>query len=107
MDENKNVGPYERNTKLSSAYVSRCERKKRPYNVLKIKTSGGLFDLCDNTIKGVYRITDDEYDYLSEMMTEGELSYMVGEEQSFGEKKICLRILEKHLSNYYVKYGAE
>lgn len=59
-------------------FVSRCKRKFRPYEDLKIKSSGGIFDLLDNAIKEVYRITD-------------------------AEKKKCLRIVENHLLNYYTK----
>lgn len=60
-----------------------------------------MLDLFDNAIKEVYRITDDEYDYLAENLTDGEMSYFVAEKLSFGEKKQCLRIIENHLSNYY------
>lgn len=60
-----------------------------------------MFDLFDNAIKEVYRITDDEYDYLAENLTDGEMSYFVSEKLSFGEKKECLRIVQNHLSNYY------
>ena len=60
-----------------------------------------MFDLFDNAIKEAYRITDDEYDYLAENLTDGEMSYFVSEKLSFGEKKECLRIVQKHLSNYY------
>jgi hypothetical protein len=86
---------------LNSHYVSRCKRKFRPYEDLKIKSRGGMLDLIDNVIKEVYRITDAEYDYLAENLTDPEISYFVSQKLSFGEKKECLRILKKHLSNYY------
>jgi hypothetical protein len=86
---------------LAAAFVSRCKRKFRPYEDLKIKSSGGMLDLFDNAIKEVYRITDDEYDYLAENLSDGEMSYFVSEKLSFGEKKECLRIVGNHLSNYY------
>lgn len=95
------VRPTIGNTMLVAAFVSRCKRKFRPYEDLKIKSSGGMFDLFDNAIKEVYRITDDEYDYLAENLTDGEMSYFVSEKLSFGEKKECLRIVQNHLSNYY------
>ena len=82
-------------------YISRCKRKFRPYEDLKIKSSGGIFDLFDNAIKESHRITDEEYDYLAENLTDGEMSYFVSEKLSFGEKKECLRIIQNHLLNYY------
>jgi hypothetical protein len=100
-DEIKNVSPHGSNTMLAAAFVSRCKRKFRPYEDLKIKSSGGMLDLFDNAIKEVYRITDDEYDYLAENLSDGEMSYFVSEKLSFGEKKECLRIVGNHLSNYY------
>ena len=101
MDKNLNVSPHGSNTVLAAAFSSRCKRKFRPYENLKIKSSGGVLDLFDNVIKEVYRITDDEYDYLAENLTDGEMSYFVSEKLSFGEKKECLRIVQNHLSNYY------
>src|SRR5574343_1322186 len=101
MDENLNVSPHGSNTMLAAAFVSRCKRKFRPYEDLKIKSSGGMLDLFDNAIKEVYRITDNEYDYLAENLTDGEMSYFVAEKLSFCEKKECLRIVQNHLSKYY------
>lgn len=101
MDKNLNVSPHGSNTVLATAFVSRCKRKFRPYEDLKIKSSGGMLDLFDNAIKEVYRITDDEYDYLAENLSDGEVSYFVAEKLSFSEKKECLRIVQNHLSNYY------
>ena len=101
MDKNLNISQHGSNTMLAAAFVSRCKRKFRPYEDLKIKSSGDMLDLFDNAIKEVYRITDDEYDYLAENLTDGEMSYFIAEKLSFGEKKECLRIVESHLSNYY------
>ena len=101
MDKNLNVTPHGSNTMLAAAFVSRCKRKFRPYEDLKIKSSGGMLDLFDNAIKEVYRITDDEYDYLAENLSDGEMSYFVAEKLSFGDKRECLTIVQNHLSNYY------
>lgn len=101
MNKNFNIRPHKNNIIPSFSFISRCKRKFRPYEDLKIKSSGGLQDLFDNTIKEVYRITDDEYDYLAEFLTDGEMSYFVSEKLSFGEKKECLRIIQNHLSKYY------
>jgi len=85
---------------LATAFVSRCKRKFRTYEDSKIKSNGGmfdLFDLFDKAIKEVYRITDDEYDYLAENLTDGEMSYLVSDKLSFGGKKECLQIVQNHL----------
>jgi hypothetical protein len=55
MDENMHVTPHGSNTMLAAAFVSRCKRKFRQYEELKIKSSGGVFDLFDNAIKEVYQ----------------------------------------------------
>ena len=89
------------NTLLAAAFVSRCKRKFRPYEELKIKSSGSILDLIDNAMKEVYRITDDEYDYLAENLSDVEMPYFVAEKLSFSEKKECLRIVQNHLSKYY------
>jgi hypothetical protein len=41
---------------------------------IEFKTQGGIFDLFDNAIKGAYNITDAEYDYIAEHMTDDEMS---------------------------------
>ena len=46
----------------------RLERRNRTYGDLGIKSSGGMFDLFDNAIKEIYRINDNEYNYLFEKM---------------------------------------
>jgi hypothetical protein len=100
-DENNNISPHGSNTILAAAFVSRCKRKFRPHEDLKMKSSGKILDLIDLAIKEIYRITDDEYDYLAENLSEDELFYFVSETLSFGEKKECLRIVQNHLSNFY------
>lgn len=41
---------------------------------VEFKNEGGFFDLFDNHIKGLYNITDAEYDYLCTNMTDDEIS---------------------------------
>jgi len=50
--------------------MSRAARRNWTEDMLGLKSSGGLLDLFDNAIKASYRITDEEYDYMSENMTE-------------------------------------
>lgn len=89
------------NTVPAVAFSYRCKRKLRPFEDLKIKSCGGMLDLFDNVIKEVYRITDDEYNYLAENLSDNELSYFSADKLSFEDKKECLKIVQKHLSNYY------
>lgn len=81
--------------------TSRIKRRNRNYEELKIKNSGGIFDLVDNTMKETYRITDDEYDYLCEKLSDDEMYLFSLENLSFTQKKEILLILTKHLTNYY------
>jgi hypothetical protein len=46
--------------------MSRLSRKNRTNSECGIKTSGGVTDLFDNTIKTVWRINDQEYDSILE-----------------------------------------
>ena len=81
--------------------TSRIKRRNRNYEELKIKNSGGIFDLVDNTMKETYRITDNEYDYLCEKLSDDEMTLFSLENLSFTQKKEILLILTKHLTNYY------
>jgi len=84
-------------------YISRCKRKFRDEKELNILSKGGITDLFDNQIKLVYRITDDEYDYLCECLSDEEIGYFVSEDLNFSEKRVLIKLLEKHLENYYNK----
>jgi hypothetical protein len=86
---------------IINPFVSRCKRKFRSYEDLKIKSSGDMLDLFDNAIKEIYRITDDEYDYLADNMNNYEISLFVKENPSFAEKKTLLVIMEKYLTEYF------
>ena len=88
-----------------SCCLSRLGRRNRTYEDLGIKNKGGMLDLFDNTIKEIYRITDDEYDYIAENLTDGEMTLFVAEKLTFGEKKQCLSIVENQLANYALSKG--
>ena len=89
-----------------SCCLSRAGRRNRTCEDLGIKNKGGMLDLFDNAIKEIYRITDDEYDYISENLTDGEITLFISEKLTFGEKKQCLSFVEKHLANYAVSKGS-
>lgn len=84
--------------------MSRFERKKRPEELLGLKSKGGLFDLADNEIKQMFYITDSEYDYLTERMLDAELdSFLIDEFSSFGEKRKCLEMIDRYLKEMECK----
>ena len=82
-------------------YISRCKRKFRDKKELKLVNKGGITDLFDNVIKESFRITDDEYDYIVENVSDDEIGYLVSEEMTFSEKRECLKIIEKYLTKFY------
>lgn len=64
---------------------------------IKLVTSGGIFDLFDNLVKSALNITDKEYDYLCESMTDEECIAIVGAAHTFSEKRKILQIRNKYL----------
>jgi hypothetical protein len=62
-----------------------------------IKSKGGLLDLVDNQIKVVYRINDDEFDYLCEVMSDDELDIFVTDKPTIADKRKMIELLNKHI----------
>lgn len=87
--------------------MSRLSRKNRTPEDLGIKFSGGLIDLFDNAIKEMFRITDDEFDYLAEHISEDDMNVVFKENPSFTEKRQCLLIVEKYLTEYNEQNGTK
>jgi hypothetical protein len=71
---------------------------------IEFKSVGGLNDIFDDYVKGLYNITDDEYDYLAEKMSDGEMDIFVsvfGDNHiSFTIKRKALEIRNKYLKQY-------
>ena len=73
---------------------------------IQFKSSGGLNDLMDNQVKAAYNITDDEYDYIVEVMSDEELSIFAdgcglgNENISFSTIRGALEIRNKYLKQY-------
>ena len=78
--------------------MSRLLRKNRTNSECDIKTSGGITDLFDNTIKSVWRINDQEYDSILEKMTDEEMDLFIKEVPTFQEKRKLLLLIEKYIS---------
>lgn len=76
---------------------------------VKIKGSGGLIDVFDNTIKGLFNITDDEYDFICDEATDEEISTFLaglgglGHSPTFTEKRKALEMRNKYLEQYNKK----
>jgi len=93
--------------RVPNGYLIRSKRRNRTRKDLGIKNKGGLFDLFDNAIKEIYRITDDEYDYLADSFSDEEIGLFIKEDQSFSEAKKCLSMVETRLLEYYTKKEIE
>jgi len=79
--------------------MSRINRRHWLNKDMGIKSSGGMYDIFDNQIKTVYRINDDEYDHLCEVMTDEETDIFVTEIPTFADKRKMIELLNK-----YIKY---
>lgn len=79
----------------------RLSRKNRTDEDLGILSSGGIFDLFDNSVKFAFRINDEELDYLCKSLPEEELDLMVKDDYTFSEKRKLLETLSKNLKEFY------
>ena len=76
---------------------SRIERRKWGQEEYKF-VQNGFLDVLDNAIKEVYRITDEEFDYLAENMGDEEIElFMASRVASFEEKRKLLQMIKRHL----------
>jgi hypothetical protein len=82
--------------------MSRLSRKNRTNSDCNIRNSGGITDLFDNTIKSIWRINDNEYDFILDKMTDTEMELFISENPTFTQKRQMLRLVERllDLPNY-------
>ena len=78
--------------------MTRFERKNR--TDINYKGCGGINDALDDMIKQLWRINDDEYDYLCENLTDEELCTILPEFKNISQIKDAINITNKYLSNY-------
>ena len=78
--------------------MTRFERKNR--TDINYKGCGGITDALDDMIKQLWRINDDEYDYLCESLTDDELCTIIPEFKNISQIKEAINITNKYLSNY-------
>jgi hypothetical protein len=73
---------------------------------IQFKSKGGINDLMDNQVKAAYNITDEEYDYIVEVLSEEELSIFVdgcglgSSDVTFSTIREALEIRNKYLKQY-------
>ncbi len=78
--------------------MTRFERKNR--TDINYKGCGGITDALDDMIKQLWRINDDEYDYLCDNLTDEELCIIIPEFKNISQIKEAINITNKYLSNY-------
>lgn len=75
---------------------TRLERKNRTDIVFK--GSGGLTDAFDDAFKYLWRINDEEFDYISETLTDEEIQLIVSDFETISDIKIALNIINNCLN---------
>lgn len=78
--------------------MSRFSRKTR--TDVKFKGCGGLTDAFDDMIKQLWRINDEEYDWICEYATDDELDSFLLYDESISGLKNSILIVEKLLTRY-------
>ena len=79
-------------------------KKLRPE--VKLKGSGGLTDAFDDVVKGMFNITDEEYDFICENATDEDLDMFLEAlggletESTFTQKRKGLEIRNKYLEKF-------
>jgi hypothetical protein len=77
---------------------------KKVREEIKFKGSGGLLDVFDDYVKGLYNITDAEYDFIDERVSDEEMCIFVSiidvKKVSFSQKRKALEIRNKYLKQF-------
>lgn len=61
----------------------------------------GIAGLLDSTIMETFRITDEEYDYLCEHMSDSEMNSFIGvSDLSFSDRRMLLIMLDGYIKKY-------
>lgn len=79
--------------------MSRINRKFWTPKDFGIKETGNLIDVFDNHIKSVYRINDQEFDYLCEVFDDSQIELFVTDNPTYAQKRALITLL-----NLYIKY---
>jgi hypothetical protein len=77
---------------------------KKVREEIEFKSRGGLLDAFDDYVKGLYNITDEEYDFMAERMSDEEIGIFVGlidvSNVPFSQKRMALEIRNKYLKQF-------
>lgn len=79
--------------------TSRHARKNR--TDIEIKGWGGITDIYDDMVKQMWRINDEEYDYIASQSDEVLDAFTLTDKMSFSEIKNSIRIINETLDKYY------
>lgn len=60
----------------------------------------GIAGLLDSTIMETFRITDEEYDYLCEHMSDSEMNSFISSGLSFSDRRMLVIMLDKYIKKY-------
>jgi hypothetical protein len=77
--------------------MTRFDRK----NKVIVGKESNIFDLMDNMMKGLWRIDDDELDYICQHLSDDELDKIVPEFKTISEIKEAITIVNKILEKKY------
>jgi hypothetical protein len=77
---------------------------KKVREEIEFKGSGGLLDVFDDYVKGLYNITDEEYDFIASKMSDEEMGIFVSlidvSKVPFSQKRMALEIRNKYLKQF-------
>ncbi len=80
--------------------MDRFSRKKRT-DIETSNSKNDLFDIIDDSIKHIWRINDDEYDYLCEVLTDDELNlFCLVDEVSISKLKFIIKRVNELVFEY-------
>ncbi len=79
--------------------TTRLQRRNR--TDIHFKEHGGITDLFDNSMKEVWRINDDEYDYLCEHTSDLNCTLFLDEKMSISQLKSKIKEVNSIIENYY------
>lgn len=81
--------------------MTRLQRKSR--TDINFKNKGGLLDAFDDAFKSIWRINDEEYDYICEMVTDEELSLLVNEKITFSDARKAILLVNNMIKQFNQK----
>jgi hypothetical protein len=78
--------------------MGRLGRKKWTNKDMGYIPQRSISSLIDNMFKSMYRINEEEYDRITEIATDEEISLLLEENPSFSHKRKVIHILNKYIN---------